>query len=268
MKNKEIEEYLNRKEVLGDLNLLALKYNYFPGELAQAILEGEASNKEAVDFLIEDLNFEEEKANDFIDALSENIIEPFYVDGDEDFEEEEEELEDESVSVPVNTIWKDFIKPKSLTKSMEELGRISSGDVSRIRNYLWKSLGLGKAEEVVVVLSWLARTGELVKTWQQDSRFKGILKKYIAVKYTDEIAETMIEAKPTPALLSLALEMVLVDKLKLSKEDSAMVVMAIIDNMLDEDKPKYILMAYVDAKDNSFNWNKLQTLGSSLQLAI
>jgi len=267
MKNKEIEEYLNQEEVLGTLNLLALKYNYFPGELAQALLEGDASNKEIVEFLVEELNFDSKKANEFIDALSENVIEPFYVGEGEDFDVKEE-IQDEPITVPVNTIWKDFIKPKSLISSMEELGRVSSGDVSRIRNYLWKSLGLGKAEEVVVVLSWLAHTGELVKTWQQDSRFKGILKKYIAVKYTDEVADNMIEAKPVPALLSLALEMVLVDKLQLSQSDSAMVAMSIIDNMPDDDKPKYILLAYVDAKDNSFNWNKLQNLGNSLQLAI
>ncbi|MBL7022260.1 hypothetical protein ISR92_03025 [Patescibacteria group bacterium] len=264
----KIEIYLSQSEVKMALDMLSIKYNFVVDELAQLILDGEIATGEAAEFLIEEFDFDPEKSLELIDKLSENVIEPFYLDRNEEtIEDIEEENIEPIVTQSSKTNWRDFIKPKVLQTGMEELGKASSGDVSRVRNYLWKNLGLNKAEEVIVILSWLARTRELTKLWREDNRFKGILKKYISIKYSDSLTETAMN-KFTPALLSLALDMVLVEKLGISKEDSAMISMAIINQMPDDEKPKYILIAYIDSKDNSFNWSKVQELSGNLQLAI
>ncbi len=266
--NLNINKYFEKAEVRIALNLISLKYGFAVDELAEVLLDGELSNDDAVNYLIEEISLKSDIAEELVNKLNIDIIEPFYLDDEEEIIEDVEEDNIEPVTIQSSkTNWKDFIKPKVLQTGMEELGKASSGDVSRIRNYLWKNLGLNKAEEVVIVLSWLARTGELAKLWQEDNRFKGILKKYISIKYSDNLAETGVN-KFTPALLSLALDMVLVDKLGISKEDSAMISMAIINQMPDDEKPKYILIAYIDLKDNSFNWNKVQELSGNLQLAI
>jgi len=264
----KIDIYLSQPEVRMAIDMLSIKYNFVVGELAKSILEGELQSDEAAEFLVEEFAFELGKASELIDKLNENIIEMFYV---EEFEEEVEIKEDEGPVVKrtdKKTNWKSFIKPKVLQAGMEELGKVSSGDVARVRNYLWKNLGLGKPEEVVVVLSWLAATGELAKLWQDDNRFHGIAKKYIGIKYTEELSNSVMSDKITPSVLGLSLRMTLEEKLGLSSQDSAMVSMSIIDQMPDEEKPKYILIAYVNAKDNSFNWNNIQESVQGFQLAM
>lgn len=264
----KIDIYLTQPSVRMVLDMLSLKYDFVVDELAKSILEGELLSNEAVEFLVEEFDFDLNQALAMVDQLSENVIEPFYVDSFD------EGVMGKAIEKPIvrtepqKTNWKDFIRPKVLQVGMEELGKASSGDVSRIRNYLWKHLGLGKPEEVVVVLSWLATTGELVKLWQEDNRFRGILKKYISIQYSDDISEKAVASKVTPALLGLSLRMILKDKLSLSAQDSAMVAMAIIDQMPEEEKPKYILIAYVDAINNSFNWNQIYGSAQGLQLAM
>jgi len=268
----KIDIYLSQPDVRVAMDMLSVKYNFVVDELAKSILEEELPINEAVEFLIEEFDFKESDASELINKLREFVIEQFYF-GDSKMEDAiidqyEGEPNIQPLITKSKTNWRDFIKPKNMQAAMQELGRASSGDVSRVRNYLWKNLGLGKPEEVVIVLSWLATTGELVNLWQLDSRFKGILKKYISIKYSDDLAGNVIAGKITPELLGLSLQMILQDKLGLEDNDSAMICMAIIDQMSDEEKPKYILIAYVDANDNTFNWNKIQSSDRSLALAM
>lgn len=267
----KIDIYLSQPDVRIAMDMLSVKYDFIVDELAKSILEEELPINEAVEFLIEEFDFKDNDASEIINKLKEFVIDPFYFDDsieDAIIPQYEEEQNIKPLVAKSKINWHEFIKPKNMQAAMQELGRASSGDVSRVRNYLWKNLGLEKPEEVVVVLSWLATTGELVNLWQLDSRFKGILKKYISLKYSDDLAENVMVGKITPELLGLSLQMILKDKLGLADGDSAMICMAIIDQMSDEEKPKYILIAYVDAKDNTFNWNKIQSSARSLALAM
>jgi hypothetical protein len=266
----KIDIYLSQPEVKMALDMLSLRYDFVVDELAKSILQEELVANQAVDFLVAEFDFNQDKATELVDKLSENVVEPFYVE-DAPLEEASDSDEEETVTIHMEDKkinWRHFIRPKVLQLGMEELNKASSGDVARVRNYLWKHLGLNKPEEVVIVLCWLATTGELVSLWQEDSRFRGILKKYISIHHSEELAENIMAKNVSPALFAAALQMTLKEKLNLSASDSAMIAMSIIDRMPDEDKPKYILSAFVDEKDNSFNWNQIQESAQGLSLAM
>ena len=262
---KDIEKHLAQSEIKMFLDTLSLKYKLPADELAKVILVGDLAMSDLEDFLKAEFNLADKGAGNFIDEFVNNIIASFYTDKEEVFLQSNiAEVKDKDNNL---VDWRKLIQPKKLQADLDDFNKIISGDVARVRNYLWKSLGLEKANEVVIVLTWLAQSGELLDIWQNDSRFKGILKKYISSKFSEALAnEAMLGEDNKDVIMFAGLRMILQDKLKIDENNSAMLAIVIIDYLSDEEKRKYILTAYLSEQDNKFYWNNIKVSGEKLVL--
>jgi len=272
LEEAKIDVYLSQPEVKIALDLLSLKHDFVVDELAKSILQEEISIAEVAEFLVAEFSFEAQAADELVDNLLLYVVEPFYVPVSEDELREEMEIEEDieddmdesSAGAKKQINWRDFIKPAKMQVAKAELVQATSSDPGAIVDYLWDSLGLERAEEAVVILSYLAGKGELANLWINDNRFKGILKKYLSFKYSAKEVDSLDWNKPTVGLLSLALQMTLQEKLALKEVEAAMIAIALVDNLPSKQKPQYITLAYVDARDGSFYWTDVDLVNNSL----
>jgi hypothetical protein len=263
-----IDFYLNQSSVKKALASLDLKYNFVVVELAEALLREDLTVDEAADFLQENFNFTSEQAENLVDDLLLYIIQPFYLSTTDQAGEIYSSEVNGGVVSEEKQLWQDFLQPERLQAARVELIQATGGNQQLIINYLWDSLGLGKAEEVVVILNHLAIRGELADLWISDARFRGILRRYLDTKYSALEVNSLDWSKPSSGLLSLALQLVMRVKLGLSESDSALVAVSLIDNFSLRQKPQYISLAYFDSRDNSFYWSNVSRQNNSLVVSL
>ena len=160
---KDVKEYLSQPEIRMFLDALSLEYDLPADELAEIILSDQFLLADLSEFLQSEFNLTAKKADNFVKDLNDKVI-AFFYNEDNWISLEPDNLENLSEEKNENFFdWHDFVIPKNLQVSLSDFNKIVSGDVARVRNYLWKSLGLEKAKEVVVVLAWLAILNKIAK---------------------------------------------------------------------------------------------------------
>ncbi|MFW0838062.1 MAG: hypothetical protein ACKKL5_03605 [Candidatus Komeilibacteria bacterium] len=268
VKEKNVKQYLEDDETAAKLDILSYKYNIPARAVASAILSGELPHDLVTGFLEEELKLEAEQAKELWISIQEVIIAPW-----QDWQPVKTTIaapEDNSGSIHFHKdSWREFLKPDNLLAAQAELQRVSSGQIAKIVDYLWQSLGLEKKQEVITILVYLAKKGQLLKLWQ-DHRLAGILRKYLIVdkQFGEAQVEKWLNSPWTAGMLSLALRQILQSKLGFDNSEAAQISLSIIDQLGPADKARFILIAYVDTKDNKLYWSEVEPDDSGLLLAV
>lgn len=273
MTQDKVKVYLEQSIVRTNLGLLSLKYSFPLLDLAENILTGKIDINKTADFLVAEYNFTIEKAEELVEFLAIDIVEPYA-----NFDLSQVRIDEEKKKIPVNTPsgktelkgpvnWQVFVQRDNIQKLQADLYKMSDNQVTKIIDYLWSGIGLNKQEESVVILTYLAKENKMQVLWS-DQRFKGILRNYLVSKYSAKKAEQFLAAGFGPSLISLGLRLLLEDKLAIKTINAAMLAIVIVDYMPEQQRIQNILVAYADAKDSKFYWNDINETEVGLQLAV
>ncbi|PJC02334.1 MAG: hypothetical protein CO073_00035 [Candidatus Komeilibacteria bacterium CG_4_9_14_0_8_um_filter_36_9] len=273
MNKEKIKVYLEQLIIRTNLGLLSLKYNFPLFDLVENILAGRIELELTVDFLVDEYGFENVVAEELVDLLATDIVEPY---ANFDLSQVRLAEEQKSGSFPTNsqsktklgeTDWQTFVARDNIQKMQADLYKMSDNQIVGIIDYLWSGLGLGKQEEVIVILTYLAKENKMKVLWS-DQRFKGILRNYLNNKYSAKKAEQYLAVGIGPSLMSLGLRLLLEEKLAIRSAMAAMLAIVIVDYLPTEQRVQNILVAYADSKDGKFHWNDINETELGLQLAV
>ncbi|MCR4280432.1 MAG: hypothetical protein NUV82_03350 [Candidatus Komeilibacteria bacterium] len=260
MTNEEqINKYLNDTSTKARMMIVGARYDQNIPFLAREWLKEELPTEELADFLREEMNMADQAAEKLAAEMTEHILEPYYayLDGDEQIVPKVNKKE------PAFD-WQTFLEDKNLDSHKKELAEASGGDRDKIIDFLWKSIGLAKPDVVLVVLCYLAEQGELLRLWQADNRFNGILRKYVRQNYSLE--NYTPAAVLTPAELSVVFQMVFVDKLGQDMGLAASLATVVLDHLPAATKIDYLLIVYTAEESADFVWTTVRTRDGQLVL--
>lgn len=126
-------------------------------------------------------------------------------------------------------------------------------DVYKVYDMLWEALGLGDKEKVFSCLKVLVSRKFLDNLIISDNRFKSILNRFITVRYGSAFVGWLDQNQDKLLARRLFLEMLLMDKLRLSEEESAVVAL-----YLTSQWPQSGQVTYLDQQDGVLKWRNLQ----------
>lgn len=92
---------------------------------------------------------------------------------------------------------------------------------------------------------------------KEDNRFRNILKRFIGIKYGQNMERALAENMDQLIVRRLFLEMLLSEKLRLT-EDELYVSIFYLTNIV----PDSGQLIYLDKKDQKFKWRAVQVLGN------
>ncbi|MFH1667485.1 MAG: hypothetical protein ABH884_00470 [Candidatus Komeilibacteria bacterium] len=273
MNKEKIKVYLEQLTVRTNLGLLSLKYNFPLFDLVENILAGKIELELTADFLVDEYSFDQAVAEELVDLLTTDIVEPYA-----NFDLSQVRLAEEqkgssffakpqSQTKPGEIDWQIFVARENIQRLQADLYKMSDNQITSIIDYLWSGLGLGKQEEVIVILTYLAKENKMRVLWS-DQRFKGILRNYLNNKYSAKKAEQYLAAGMGPSLMGLGLRLLLEEKLAIRSSMAAMLAIVIVDYLPTEQRVQNILVAFADSKDGKFHWNDINETELGLQLAI
>lgn len=163
------------------------------------------------------------------------------------FDKKLEKLHQHIIQIDSSVLGRDFVMSEA------------DNEINKVRDVLWKALGLQDKDKALGCLRILVEKQMLFMMIREDNRFRGILKRFINIKYGREF-ETILEGDYDKSIIQrIFLEMLLVDKLRLS-EAEALAVAFYITN-LQENSGQIV---YFDKTTSSLRWRELQTIGNKL----
>ncbi|MBT4516951.1 MAG: hypothetical protein HOC78_03565 [Candidatus Komeilibacteria bacterium] len=133
----------------------------------------------------------------------------------------------------------------------------AEGDINKVRDILWQSIGMGDKDKVMGCLALLISRKSFDSMIKKDSRFKSILKRFIGIKYGQGMEVSWDENMDQLISRRFFLEMLLVDKLALD-EKSLFVTIFYMTNII----PDSGQLIYFDKQDQKFKWRAIQVTGN------
>lgn len=135
----------------------------------------------------------------------------------------------------------------------------ADNDINKVRNVLWDALGLQDKDKVISCLRLLIVRQMLDLAIKEDNRFRGILKRFINIKYGKEFESVLEGTYDKLIIRRLFLEMLLFDKLRLS-DDEALVAAFYLTNLKTDSGQ----IVYFDKASRHLKWRELDTMGNQL----
>lgn len=135
----------------------------------------------------------------------------------------------------------------------------ADNDINKVRNVLWDALGLQDKDKVISCLRLLIVRQMLDLAIKEDNRFRGILKRFINIKYGKEFESVLEGSYDKLIIRRLFLEMLLFDKLRLS-DDEALVAAFYLTNLKTDSGQ----IVYFDRANRHLKWRELDTMGNQL----
>jgi hypothetical protein len=129
----------------------------------------------------------------------------------------------------------------------------ANDDINKVRDLLWKAIGIGDKEKAISCLGILIEKQSFDAMIKEDSRFKSILKRFIGIKYGQSMEKSLETNTDKLIIRRIFLEMVLADKLNLS-EQKLFAVVFYLTNIL----PNSGQLIYFDRKERQFEWRTIQ----------
>jgi hypothetical protein len=133
----------------------------------------------------------------------------------------------------------------------------AQGEVNKVRDILWQAIGIGDRDKVLSCLELLVVKKSLDLMIKEDNRFRNILKRFIGIKYGQNMERALAENMDQLIVRRLFLEMLLSEKLRLT-EDELYVSVFYLTNIL----PDSGQLVYLDKKDQKFKWRAVQVFGN------
>ncbi len=129
-------------------------------------------------------------------------------------------------------------------------------NIAKVGDLLWSTLGLDDTEKSLACLKVLINRKSLDRLFKEDKRFQSILKRFLTVKYGQDIAYNF-EYKDQLMNRRIFLEMILEDKLKNKK---ATVLAYYLTNLIKDSGQ----VVYLDEADGLLKWRELQVINKQL----
>ncbi|PLX25093.1 hypothetical protein C0580_03355 [Candidatus Parcubacteria bacterium] len=139
----------------------------------------------------------------------------------------------------------------------------AENDIKKVRDVLWRSIGLQDKEKVFACLKILVEKRHLDMMLKEDNRFFSILKRFVNMryggKYDGDLDSWLSRNLDKLLVRRLFLQMILEDKLALKKEE-VMLWAFYLTNII----PKSGQVVYLDENDGEFKWREVQISGENL----
>ncbi len=135
----------------------------------------------------------------------------------------------------------------------------AGNDIYKVRDILWNAVAMNDKEKVLSCLKVLVSHKALDSLISEDSRFISILKRFIGVRYGNDIGLWFGNNQDKLLGRRLFLELILAEKLRLSETESAVAAF-----YLTSQWPQSGQVTYLDQKDGQLKWRNLQVTKNQL----
>jgi len=133
----------------------------------------------------------------------------------------------------------------------------AENNINKVRDILWQSIGVGDRDKTISCLKLLIERKALDLMIKEDNRFRNILKRFIGVKYGQNMERALAENIDPLIARRIFLEMILSDKLSLPEEDLFVAVFLLTNISTNSGQ-----LIYLDKKDQKFQWRTIQVVGN------
>lgn len=135
----------------------------------------------------------------------------------------------------------------------------AGNDIYKVRDILWNAIAMNDKEKVLSCLKVLVSHKALDSLISEDSRFISILKRFIGVRYGNDIGLWFGNNQDKLLGRRLFLELILAEKLRLSETESAVAAFYLTSQWTQSGQ-----VTYLDQKDGQLKWRNLQVTKNQL----
>jgi hypothetical protein len=135
----------------------------------------------------------------------------------------------------------------------------AGNDIYKVRDILWNAIGLSDKEKVLSCLKVLVSRKSLDSLIKEDSRFVSILKRFVGIRYGLALSVWFETNQDKLLARRLFLELILVDKLRMSEAESAVAAFYLTSQWAQSGQ-----VTYLDQKDGQLKWRNLQATKNQL----
>ncbi len=135
----------------------------------------------------------------------------------------------------------------------------AGNDIYKVRDILWNAVAMNDKEKVLSCLKVLVSHKALDSLISEDSRFISILKRFISVRYGNDIGLWFGSNQDKLLGRRLFLELILAEKLRLSETESAVAAFYLTSQWAQSGQ-----VTYLDQKDGQLKWRNLQVTKNQL----
>lgn len=135
----------------------------------------------------------------------------------------------------------------------------ANNDINKIRNILWDSMGLMDKEKAISCVKVLIEKKSFDLAIKDDSRFIGILKRFLSIRYAKKMDSFINNNSDKLLLRRLFLEMLIVDKLEFKDQEAALIAFY-LTNII----PGSGQIVYLDKNDVKLKWREVQLVGDNI----
>lgn len=132
-------------------------------------------------------------------------------------------------------------------------------DLYKVRDILWNAVAMSDKEKVLSCLKVLVTRKALDNLISEDTRFISILKRFIGVHYGSAVSLWFASNQDKLLSRRLFLELILVDKLRMSDSESAVAAFYLTSQWAQSGQ-----VTYLDQQDGQLKWRNLQVLKNQL----
>ena len=132
-------------------------------------------------------------------------------------------------------------------------------DLYKVRDILWNAVAMSDKEKVLSCLKVLVTRKALDNLISEDTRFISILKRFIGVRYGSAVSLWFASNQDKLLSRRLFLELILVDKLRMSDSESAVAAFYLTSQWAQSGQ-----VTYLDQQDGQLKWRNLQVLKNQL----
>jgi len=133
----------------------------------------------------------------------------------------------------------------------------AGNNTNKIRDILWQAIGIEDKYKAISCLKILLEKKSFDFMIKEDNRYRGILKRFIGIKFGQSMERSLDENIDKLIVLRIFLEMLLVDKLKFSKDELYAAIYYLTNTGTDSGQ-----VMYLDKQDQKFKWRTIQVLAN------
>ena len=135
----------------------------------------------------------------------------------------------------------------------------ADNEIYKIRNILWKALGLQDKPKVLTCIKVLLEKKSFDIMIKEDNRFHNILKRFVGIRYNRATENWLDNNQDKLLTRRLFLEMILVDKLKLNETDATLRALYLTSLV-----PGSGQIVFLDSVDGRLKWRDLELTNNQL----
>ena len=208
---------------------------------------------------------ERERLRYFLVSYDENIPVFFHLEQGilmiDEMQEPEKILQPKNVGIDISQILDNFHQSlRGLDNKMVSTNIIMSeaeNNINKVRDILWRAIGIGDKDKALGCLRVLITRKSFDQIIKDDSRFKNILKRFIGVRYGQNMERALDENMDQLIVRRVFLEMILSEKLRLNEEEFCAAAFYLTNIV-----PGSGQVVYFDKRTKKFKWLDIQVVAN------